>query len=135
MDLKDFFYELPESLIAEFPSGKREDSRLLVIRRATGELIHAFFSELADFLDPGDLIVLNDTKVFPARLHGVKETGGKVEVLLLERFPNKRSLWLALVDAAKKPKVGSQLIFDDITAEVIGDVGRGRFGLEFHTPW
>jgi S-adenosylmethionine:tRNA ribosyltransferase-isomerase len=131
MDLQEFSYELPESLIAALPSGRREDSRLLVIRRATGELIHAFFSELENFLDPGDLIVLNDSKVFPARLHGVKETGGKVEVLLLERFPDKRSLWLALIDAAKKPKVGSQLIFDDMTAEVIGDVGRGRFGLEF----
>src|SRR5918993_1840006 len=132
MDLQEFSYELPQSLIAAFPSGKREDSRLLVIRRATGELIHTVFSELENFLDPGDLLVFNDTKVFPARLHGVKESGGKVEVLLLERFPDKRTLWLTLIDAAKKPKVGSQLIFDDMTAEVIGDMGRGRFGLEFH---
>jgi S-adenosylmethionine:tRNA ribosyltransferase-isomerase len=132
MDLKEFSYELPESLIAAFPSGKREDSRLLVLRRSTGELIHSLFSQLDDFLDPGDLIVLNDTKVFPARLHGVKQSGGKIEVLLLERFPDKRSLWLALIDAAKKPKVGSQLFFDGMTAEVIGDIGGGRFGLEFH---
>jgi S-adenosylmethionine:tRNA ribosyltransferase-isomerase len=132
MDLQEFSYQLPESLIAEFPSGNREESRLLVVRRASGELIHTFFSELGNSLDPGDLIVLNDTKVFPARLHGVKESGGKVELLLLERFPDKRSLWIALIDAAKKPKVGSQLIFDDMTAEVIGDIGRGRFGLEFH---
>jgi S-adenosylmethionine:tRNA-ribosyltransferase-isomerase (queuine synthetase) len=106
MDLQEFSYELPEALIAAFPSGKREDSRLLVVRRSTGELNHTLFSELGNFLDPGDLIVLNDTKVFPARLHGVKESGGKVEVLLLERFPDQRSLWMALVDAAKKPKVG-----------------------------
>jgi S-adenosylmethionine:tRNA ribosyltransferase-isomerase len=132
MDLQEFSYKLPGSLIARFPSGNREDSRLLVVRRVTGELTHTFFSQLGNFLDPGDLIVLNDTKVFPARLHGVKESGGKAEVLLLERFPDKRSLWIALVDAAKKPKVGSQLIFDDMTAEVIGDIGRGRFGLEFH---
>ena len=133
MDLQEFSYDLPESLIAAFPSGEREDSRLLVVRRSTGELIHAFFSELDNFLDPGDLLVLNDTKVFPARLNGVKESGGKVEVLLLERFPDtQRSLWLALVDAAKKPRVGSRLIFADMVAEVIGDLGRGRFGLEFH---
>jgi S-adenosylmethionine:tRNA ribosyltransferase-isomerase len=132
MDLQEFSYDLPESLIAAFPSGNREDSRLLVVRRTTGELIHGFFSELGNFLDPGDLLVLNDTKVFPARLNGVKESGGRVEVLLLERFPDKRSLWLTLIDAAKKPKVGSRLIFDDMTAEVIGDIGRGRFGLEFH---
>jgi S-adenosylmethionine:tRNA ribosyltransferase-isomerase len=132
MDLQEFSYELPEALIAAFPSGKREDSRLLVVRRSTGELNHTLFSELGNFLDPGDLIVLNDTKVFPARLHGVKESGGKVEVLLLERFPDQRSLWMALVDAAKKPKVGSQLIFNGMTAEVIGEMGRGRFGLEFH---
>src|SRR5918992_6359084 len=132
MDVQEFSYDLPESLIAAFPSGNRQDSRLLVIHRSSGELFHTHFSELGDFLDPGDLLVLNDTQVFPARLHGAKESGGKVELLLLERFPDKRSLWIALIDAAKKPKVGSQLIFDDMTAEVIGDMGRGRFGLEFH---
>lgn len=132
MDVQEFSYDLPESLIAAFPSGNREDSRLLVVRRATGELIHAYFSELGNFLDPGDLMVLNDTQVFHARLRGAKESGGKVEVLLLERFPDKRSLWIALIDAAKKPKVGSRLIFADMSAEVIGDIGRGRFGLEFH---
>jgi S-adenosylmethionine:tRNA ribosyltransferase-isomerase len=132
MDVQEFSYDLPESLIAAFPSGNREDSRLLVVRRATGELIHAYFSELGNFLDPGDLMVLNDTQVFPARLRGAKESGGKVEVLLLERFPDKRSLWIALIDAAKKPKVGSRLIFADLSAEVIGEIGHGRFGLEFH---
>ncbi|MPZ77258.1 MAG: tRNA preQ1(34) S-adenosylmethionine ribosyltransferase-isomerase QueA [Deltaproteobacteria bacterium] len=131
MDLREFFYELPESLIAAFPSRNREDSRLLVVRRATGELIHTVFSELGNFLDAGDLIVLNDTKVFPARLRGAKESGGKVEVLLLERFPDQRSLWIALIDAAKKPQVGSRIIFGDMIAQVIGDMGRGRFGLEF----
>ena len=132
MDVQEFSYELPESLIAAFPSGNRQDSRLLVIRRQSGELIHTRFSELGKFLDPGDVLVLNDTRVFPARLHGAKESGGKVEVLLLERFPDKRSLWIGLINAAKKPRVGSRLIFAGVTAEVIGDVGRGRFGLEFH---
>ena len=78
--------------------------------------------------------MLNDTKVFPARLRGTKESGGKVEVLLLERFPEEgRSLWIALVDAAKKPQLGARIDFDHrLSAEVIGDMGRGRFGLEFH---
>jgi S-adenosylmethionine:tRNA ribosyltransferase-isomerase len=133
VDLKEFDYELPESLIAAFPSREREKSRLLVLRRKTGEIVHSIFSDLGEFLDPGDLLVLNDTKVFPARLHGKKDSGGKVEVLLLERFPEaSRSLWIALIDAAKKPRVGSRLNFGDaMTAQVIGDIGRGRFGLEF----
>jgi len=134
MNLQEFDYDLPESLIAAFPSHEREGSRLLVIRRSAGEIIHSAFSNLANFLDAGDLLVLNDTKVFPARLCGTKDSGGKVEVLLLERFPDdRRSLWLALIDAAKKPRVGSMLNFGaSMTAEVIGDIGRGRFGLEFH---
>lgn len=134
MNLDQFHYELPESLIAAFPSGERTASRLLVIRRATGEIIHSRFAELGSFLDPGDLLVMNDTKVFPARLLGAKDSGGKVEVLLIERFPDdRRSLWIAMVDAAKKPQVGSMLRFGAaMTAEVIGDLGRGRYGLEFH---
>ncbi|HEX6173575.1 MAG TPA: S-adenosylmethionine:tRNA ribosyltransferase-isomerase, partial [Candidatus Binatia bacterium] len=118
MDVQELSYDLPESLIAAFPSGNRQDSRLLVIRRTSGELIHTRFSELGNFLDPGDLLVLNDTQVFPARLHGTKESGGKVEVLLLQRFPDKRSLWIAVINAAKKPKIGSRLLFGGMSAEV-----------------
>jgi S-adenosylmethionine:tRNA ribosyltransferase-isomerase len=134
MHLNEFDYDLPDGLIAAFPSGQRAASRLLVLRRRTGEIIHSVFSELGDFLDGGDLLVLNDTKVFPARLRGTKDSGGKVEVLLLERFPEAgRSLWLAIVDAAKKPRVGSGIDFGErVYAHVIGDIGRGRFGLEFH---
>jgi S-adenosylmethionine:tRNA ribosyltransferase-isomerase len=134
MELKEFTYELPDSLIAAFPTRERAASRLLVVRRRSGEIIHSAFSELATFLDPGDLLVLNDTKVFPARLRGIKESGGKAEILLLERSPEEgRNLWLAVVDCGKKPHVGNRLLFDDgVTAEVIGDLGRGRFGLEFH---
>src|SRR5215813_6371289 len=135
MDLKDFMYELPDSLIARYPSRDRQASRLLIVKRSTGKLIHSVFSELGSFLDPGDLLVLNDAKVFPARLYGTKESGGKVEVLLLERFPGKRSLWIAIINAAKKPAVGSQIRFNkNMTAEVIGDLGGGRFGLEFRHP-
>lgn len=134
MDLKEFDYELPDGLIAAFPSRERAGSRLLVMRRQTGEIVHSVFSKLGEFLDAGDLLVLNDTKVFPARLRGTKDSGGKVEVLLLERFPEEgRSLWLALIDAAKKPQVGSRLHFGEhLSAQVIGDIGRSRFGLEFH---
>jgi S-adenosylmethionine:tRNA ribosyltransferase-isomerase len=134
MHLNEFSYELPDSLVAAFPSRQRAASRLLVVKRQSGEIIHSVFSEVATFIDPGDLLVLNDTKVVPARLRGIKESGGKADVLLLERFPDaNRTFWLALVDAGKKPRVGSRIIFDaGVTAEVIGDLGRGRFGLEFH---
>jgi S-adenosylmethionine:tRNA ribosyltransferase-isomerase len=134
MNLDEFHYELPESLIAAFPSRERAGSRLLVIRRSTGAIDHSMFAELGNFLDAGDLLVLNNTKVFPARLRGSKDSGGKAEVLLIERFPDKdRSLWIAMIDAAKKPQVGSLLRFSaGMSAEVIGDLGRGRFGLEFH---
>lgn len=133
MDLKEFQYDLPEPLIAAYPSRNRQESRLLVIRRTTGGLIHSVFSQLGNFLNSGDLLVLNDTKVFPARLRGTKESGGKAEALLIERFPSARSLWIALVDAAKKPQIGSRIRFgQDLVAEVIGDMGQGRFGLEFY---
>lgn len=134
MNLDEFQFELPSSLIAAVPSPKRHDSRLLVLYRQTGQLVHSIFSDLGRFLDSGDLLVLNDTKVFPARLSGVKESGGRVEVLLLERFNEaRRTLWIALLDAAKRPPVGSRLHFGEhLAAEVIGDLGAGRFGLEFH---
>jgi len=133
MDLKEFSFDLPPSLIAAFPARERQASRLLVARRKTGELVHGLFSQLGEFLDPGDLLVLNDTKVIPARLRGAKESGGKVEVLLLEPFPGNPNCWMAIVDAAKKPKLGTQIGFGDgLIAEVVGDLGRGRFGLDFH---
>ena len=134
MDLKEFRYELPQSLIAAYPSRERESSRLLVVDRKSGRLTHSVFVDLETFLDPGDLLVLNDTKVFPARLRGAKESGGKVEALLIKRFAeNGRCLWIAMIDAAKKPAVGSRLGFGaDLAAQVIGDLGHGRFALEFH---
>jgi S-adenosylmethionine:tRNA ribosyltransferase-isomerase len=134
MDLNEFSYELPKFLIAAYPTREREASRLLVLRRESGQILHSVFSELGNFLVPGDLLALNDTKVFPARLRGTKESGGKAEVLLLERFAGRRSLWIALIEAAKKPPLGSRIFFADaLTADVIGDLGRGRFGLEFHS--
>ena len=135
MDVREFHYELPQSLIASLPSQDRAASRLLVLRRNTGEIVHTIFSNLGEFLDPGDLLVLNDTRVFPARLRGVKQSGGRVEVLLLERFPGKQSLWIVLIHAAKKPQIGSRINFtSQLCAYVIGALGRGRFGLEFEHP-
>jgi S-adenosylmethionine:tRNA ribosyltransferase-isomerase len=133
MNLEQFDYELPESLIAAYPSRAREAARLLVVRRQSGEIIHSVFADLGEFLAAGDLLVLNDTKVFPARLRGTKASGGQVEVLLIERFVEaQRNLWIALVDTGKKPPLGSFLTFGaDWKAEVIGDLGHGRFGLEF----
>jgi S-adenosylmethionine:tRNA ribosyltransferase-isomerase len=134
MNLEEFDYHLPPDLIAAVPSPQRHDARLLVLRRQSGEIIHSKFSDLGGFLDAGDLLVLNDTKVFPARLEGVKSTGGRVEALLLEPFTQaRRTLWIALLNAAKKPAVGNWIDFGEtLRAEVIGDLGAGRFGLEFH---
>jgi S-adenosylmethionine:tRNA ribosyltransferase-isomerase len=132
MDIEALHYDLPESLVAAVPSENRAFSRLLVLQRGTGEIIHTVFSNLGDFLSAGDLLVVNDTRVFPARLRGVKESGGSAEVLLLEQFPPQRHLWIGMVHAAKKPQIGSRIIFSrDLRAHVIGDLGRGRFGLEF----
>ncbi len=133
MELKEFVYELPQSLIAPYPSEDRAGSRLLVLERISGKITHTDFASLGDFLSPGDLLVLNDSEVLPVRLVGRKETGGKVEVLLLEPFPCQSSLWIAMVDSAKKPQLGSHLLFSsDITATVVGVMGQGRFGLQFH---
>jgi S-adenosylmethionine:tRNA ribosyltransferase-isomerase len=134
MKLTEFMYELPDSLIAAYPARDRASARLLVLERESGQIIHTVFAELANVLTPGDVLVLNDTKVFRARLRGVKESGGKAEVLLLEPFPADVNLWIALIDAAKKPPVGSRIYFpNSFEAEVIGDLGRGRFGLAFHS--
>jgi S-adenosylmethionine:tRNA ribosyltransferase-isomerase len=134
VNLEEFSYPLPSSLIAAFPTRQREQARLLVLRRQSGEIIHSSFAAIGDFLASGDLLVLNDTRVFPARLRGRKSSGGSVEVLLLERFSEPgRSLWMTLVDGGKKPRVGNWFHFSGaLSAEVIGDLGRGRFALEFH---
>jgi S-adenosylmethionine:tRNA ribosyltransferase-isomerase len=135
MELQEFMYDLPQSLIATHPAEERSAARLMVVQRDKGEIVHSNFSSLGSFLKPGDLLVLNDAKVFPARLRGKKESGGKVEVLLLEPFPKWPSLWMALLEASKKPQVGSRIFFSGgVFAEVIGDLGRGRYGVRFHHP-
>ena len=126
-------YELPASLIAAYPAPDRSAARLMIIQRRSGEIIHSDFSSLGEFLCPGDLLVLNDTRVFPARIRGRKESGGKVELLLLESFPSWEGFWIALINAAKKPHAGSRIFFAErVSAEVIGEMGKSRYGVRFH---
>ena len=96
MDVKDFDYELPEELIAQDPLEDRSASRLMVLDRETGEIQHRIFKDITEYLRPGDCLVINDTKVIPARLFGVKkDTGAKIEILLLKRREN--DIWETLV--------------------------------------
>jgi S-adenosylmethionine:tRNA ribosyltransferase-isomerase len=132
MELKKFMYELPPSLIAAHPTSERTAARLMVVDRATGEMTHDRFAALGDYLAGGDLLVLNDTRVFPARLRGVKETGGAAELLLIEPCPGSPAEWIALVDAAKPPALGSRIFFPgEVAAQVVGEIGRGRYGVRF----
>lgn len=110
VDLFDF--NLPESLIAQTPLKNRSDSRLMVLNKETGDLEHTVFKNITDYLQPGDCLVLNDTKVLPARLFGIKEdTGAKIEVLLLKQIEDDR--WETLVKPAKRIKIGSEIVFGD----------------------
>lgn len=122
MKTRDFDYHLPKELIAQFPTQARTGSRLLVLDRQAQSLVDKQFSDVIDFLQPGDLLVMNNTRVIPARLYGVKETGGKVEVLI-ERVLNEHEV-LAQVRASKSPKQHALLLFDeDIKAQVVGREG------------
>ncbi|MBA2779397.1 tRNA preQ1(34) S-adenosylmethionine ribosyltransferase-isomerase QueA [Billgrantia kenyensis] len=119
MQLADFHYELPEELIARYPSERRSDCRLLCVDGETGGLAHRHFTDLVELLEPGDLLVFNDTRVIPARLHGYKASGGKVEMLLERPLDAQRGL--AHIRASKSPKPGTELIFEgDIRAVVEG---------------
>ena len=109
MKLTDFNYDLPEELIAQDPLEKRSDSRLMVVGREDGSITHKHFYDIIDYLNPGDCLVINDTKVIPARLMGVKEdTGASIEVLLLKRKEEK--IWETLVKPGKKMKVGARVV-------------------------
>jgi S-adenosylmethionine:tRNA ribosyltransferase-isomerase len=120
MKLSDFDYELPQERIAQAPLERRDHSRLMVLDRETGEYGHRGFHQLPELLRPEDLVILNDTRVIPARIFGRKESGGRVELLLLERTEEKGgSTWRALVHASRKPATGSKLLFDGgLQAEV-----------------
>ncbi|EPC01905.1 S-adenosylmethionine tRNA ribosyltransferase [Litchfieldella anticariensis FP35 = DSM 16096] len=119
MQRADFHYELPSELIARYPSERRSDCRLLCVDGTTGELAHRHFPDLLELLEPGDLLVFNDTRVIPARLHGHKASGGRVEMLLERPLDTHRGL--AHLRASKSPKPGTELVFEgDIHAVVEG---------------
>lgn len=132
MDVKDFDYDLPEELIAQDPLEDRSSSRLMVLDKKTGEVSHHIFKEIIKYLRPGDCLVLNNTKVIPARLYGVKEgTMAKIEILLLKRKQN--DVWETLVKPGKKAKPGTKIIFGDgiLTGEVIDVVDDGKRLIQF----
>ncbi|NBG64614.1 tRNA preQ1(34) S-adenosylmethionine ribosyltransferase-isomerase QueA [Acidiluteibacter ferrifornacis] len=130
MKLSKFKFDLPEELLAEHPAENRDESRLMVVHRDTGEIEHRLFKDVIDYFDEGDVFIMNDTKVFPARLYGNKEkTGAKIEVFLLRELNRESLLWDVLVDPARKIRIGNKLYFgdDDLVAEVIDNTtSRGR---------
>ncbi len=130
MKLSEFKFELPSSHIALYPTENRDESRLMVVHRDTGEFEHKMFKDVVDYFDEGDVMIINDTKVFPARLYGNKEkTGAKIEVFLLRELNKDMHLWDVLVDPARKIRVGNKLYFGDgeLVAEVIDNTtSRGR---------
>ncbi|MCI8709364.1 MAG: tRNA preQ1(34) S-adenosylmethionine ribosyltransferase-isomerase QueA [Dorea sp.] len=132
MKRQDFYYELPEELIAQDPLEDRSSSRLLVLDRQSGAVSHHTFREIADYLNEGDCLVINDTKVIPARLIGSKEeTGAKIEVLLLKRKEN--NIWETLVKPGKKAKAGARINFGEglLTGEVVGIAEEGNRLIRF----
>ena len=133
MNVKDYDYDLPEELIAQDPLEDRSSSRLMVLDRQTGDVEHRHFTDILEYLHPGDCLVINNTKVIPARLFGVKEdTQAKIEVLLLKRKEN--DIWETLVKPGKKAKPGTKLVFGDglLTAEVVDVVEVGNRLIQFH---
>ena len=132
MNLHDFYYELPRELIAQDPLPDRSGSRLLLLDRKTGETEHHIFRDIVDYLNPGDCLAVNNTKVIPARLIGSREgTGGKVEVLLLKR--GEDDVWETLVKPGKKARPGAKILFGDgiLTGEVLEVVEDGNRKIRF----
>ena len=131
MKLSEFNFTLPPELLAEYPTDCREESRLMVVHRDTGKIEHRLFKDIMDYFEEDDVIVLNNTKVFPARLYGNKEkTGAKIEVFLLRELDPTTRLWDVMVDPARKIRIGNKLFFDEdetLVAEVIDNTtSRGR---------
>ena len=131
MKLSHFNFKLPNELLAEYPSNHRDESRLMVLNKKTQKIEHKTFKDIVDYFDEGDAFVLNNTKVFPARLMGNKEkTGATIEVFLLRELNNEQRLWDVLVDPARKIRIGNKLYFgddDSLVAEVIDNTtSRGR---------
>ena len=131
MKLSQFRFDLPLNLIAQYPAKKREDARMMVVHRATGQIENRHFRDIIEYFDDKDVFVVNNTKVFPARMYGRKEkTGAKIEVFLLRELNKQNRLWDVIVDPARKIRVGNKLYFgdtDELVAEVIDNTtSRGR---------
>lgn len=131
MKLSHFNFNLPKELLAEVPAENRDESRLMVVNRKNKTIEHRMFKDLIDYFDDGDVLILNNTKVFPARLYGNKEkTGARIEVFLLRELNAEQRLWDVLVDPARKIRIGNKLYFgddDSLVAEVIDNTtSRGR---------
>ncbi|MCI8659054.1 MAG: tRNA preQ1(34) S-adenosylmethionine ribosyltransferase-isomerase QueA [Lachnospiraceae bacterium] len=133
MNVKDFYFDLPQDLIAQDPLEDRSSSRLLVMDKNTGEIAHRTFRDITDYLKPGDCLVINNTKVIPARLFGVKEdTGARIEVLLLKR--KEEDIWETLVKPGKKCRPGAKLVFGEglLRGTVLDVVEEGNRRIRFH---
>ena len=131
MKLSEFSFDLPEELIAKHPTENRDEARLMVIHRDTGKIEHKLFKDVINYFDEGDVMIMNNTRVFPARMYGNKEkTGAKIEVFLLRELNRESLLWDVLVDPARKIRIGNKLYFgedDSLVAEVIDNTtSRGR---------
>ena len=131
MKLSNFDFELPEELLAEYPAEHRDESRLMVLNRKEQTIEHKLFKDVINYFDEGDVMMLNNTKVFPARMFGNKEkTGARIEVFLLRELNAENRLWDVLVDPARKIRIGNKLFFgedDSLVAEVIDNTtSRGR---------
>ena len=133
MNVKDFYFDLPQELIAQDPLEDRSASRLLVLDKETGEVTHRHFRDIKEYLKPGDCLVINDTKVIPARLLGTKkDTGAKIEVLLLKR--REDDIWETLVKPGKKARPGAELEFGEglLKATVVEVADEGNRLIQFH---
>ena len=130
MKTSDFYYELPQELIAQTPLERRDASRLLCLNRATGEWKHSHFTDIAAYLQEGDTLVLNNSRVLPARLLGCRPSGGAVEVLLLR--DRGEGVWECLTRPGRKTQPGQELIFGDLTATDVGSLEDGNKLLQFH---
>lgn len=132
MKVSDFNYELPEDLIAQVPIEGRDSSRLMVLNKTTNEIEHKIFKDIIDYLQPGDCLVRNNTKVIPARLYGKKETGANIEFLLLNNI--EKDIWETIVRPGNKLHTGTKVIFGDglLEAKVLDTMPGGTRKVEFH---
>lgn len=134
MNVHDYYYELPAELIAQDPLADRSSSRMMVLDRESGNVSHHIFKEIIDYLEPGDCLVINDTKVIPARLIGERVgTGAAIEVLLLKRVAGEKNRWEVLVKPGKKARIGTRISFGNgkLTGEIVDIVEEGNRIIEF----